>query len=231
MTSDVPYTSRSTPDSESSSADGSASDSAAGAVSATMPAVAAAGALAARWLFFRRFLAHPARLAAALPSSRSMARMVAAQVRRRGDDYVVELGAGTGAVTRALLEAGIPASRLIVVEVDEEMAGFLDDAFPGVSVIHGSARDIAALLPGRAAGRVGAVVCGVPVSLLPRAEQKAMAEAMLSLLPAGASFLAYTYRLVSPLPAAALGLVGVRAGFTLRNVVPASVWAYRRAAG
>lgn len=186
------------------------------------------GTLAARWLFFRRFLAHPARLAAALPSSHGMARMVASRVCQRTSEYVVELGAGTGAVTRALLDAGIPASRLIVVEIDEEMACYLDDAFPGVTVLHGSAHEIGALLPDSAAGRVGTVVCGVPVSLLPRKEQAALAEAMLSLLPEGEPFLAYTYRLASPLPANELGLAGARVGFTLRNILPASVWAYRR---
>lgn len=187
------------------------------------------GTLAARWLFFRRFLAHPARLAAALPSSHGMARMVASRVCRRAGEYVVELGAGTGAVTRALLDTGIPASRLIVVEIDEEMACYLDDAFPGVTVLHGSAHDIATLLPETAARRVGTVVCGVPVSLLPRKEQAALADAMLSLLPDGEPFLAYTYRLASPLSAADLGLAGARVGFTLRNVIPASIWAYRRA--
>lgn len=197
-------------------------------VASALAAQASAGARAARWLFFRRFLAHPARLAAALPSSPGMARMVAAQVPPCDGGYVVELGAGTGAVTRALLGSGIPPARLVIVEIDEEMACYLDDAFPGVAVIHGSASEIAALLPHEAAGRVGAVVCGVPVSLLPRDEQKAMAEAMLSLLPEGAGFLAYTYRLASPLPAAELGLAGERVGFTLRNIIPASAWRYRR---
>lgn len=193
------------------------------------PALDPSGTLAARWLFFRRFLAHPARLAAALPSSHGMARMVASRVWRRTGEYVVELGAGTGAVTRALLDAGIPASRLVIVEIDEELACYLDDAFPGVAVVHGSAHEIADLLPEAAAGRVGTVVCGVPVSLLPRKEQAALADAMLSLLPDGEPFFAYTYRLASPLPSAELGLAGARVGFTLRNVLPASVWAYRRA--
>lgn len=190
---------------------------------------ASSGAFVAGWLFFRRFLAHPARLAAALPSSRSMARMVAAQVRRRDGEYVVELGAGTGAVTRALLDAGVPPARLVIVEIDEEMACYLDETFPEVTVIHGSAEQIAELLPHEAAGRVGAVVCGVPVSLLPRAEQRAMVEAMLALLPDGAGFLAYTYRMAAPLPAPELGLSGKRVGFTLRNVIPASAWCFRRA--
>ena len=74
------------------------------------------------FLHFRRFLAHPVRLSSALPVSRAVARMVASKVEREDGEYVVELGSGTGAVTRALLEAGVPAGKLIAVEIDSEMA-------------------------------------------------------------------------------------------------------------
>ena len=164
-----------------------------------------------------------------LPVSKAVARMVASHVNPASGDYVVELGSGTGAVTRALLETGLPADRLIAVEIDPEMAAYLAAVFPDITTIHGSASDIGQSLPAEARGRVGAVVCGVPVSMLPAAEQAAMIEAMLALDPHDCRFLAYSYRLRSPLHAARLGLTGQRLGFTLRNALPASVWAYRAA--
>ncbi len=191
----------------------------------------AARAEPAAWLFFRRFLAHPVRLATALPSSAAMARMVAGQVDRPDGTYVVELGAGTGAVTRALLDAGIPADRLIAVELDDQMAGFLETEFPAVHVIHGSATEIGRLLPADAKGRVGAVVSGVPVSVLPLRVQHEFVDAVFSILPPGERFIEYTYRLNSPLPMRRLGLVGRRLAMTLRNLVPASVWEFRRVNG
>jgi hypothetical protein len=42
-------------------------------------------------------------------------------------------------------------------------------------------------------------------------------------------FLAYSYRLGSPLDAARLGLTAERLDRTPRNAFPASVWAFRRA--
>ncbi len=186
---------------------------------------------AAEWLHFRRFLAHPVRSAAVFSSSKGLSRLVAEQVQLVGDGVVVELGAGTGAVTRALLSAGVPPDKLIAVELDAEMAGFLHQTFPDISVVEGSALGLRELLPASAIGRIGAIVCGIPVSLMPFEQQRELVSGVMSLLPPGTPFLMYSYRLSSPLPAEKLGLSGKRLAFTLRNLPPASVWAYLPAAG
>jgi len=143
------------------------------------------------------------------------------------DGVVVELGAGTGAVTRALLSAGVPDDKLIAVELDAQMAQFLRSAHPNVTVVEGCALGLRQLLPPSAIGRIGSVVCGIPASLMPIERQRELVSVMLSLIPAGRPFHMYSYRLSSPLPARTLGLVGKRLDFTLSNFPPASVWAYR----
>lgn len=165
-----------------------------------------------------------------LPVSRAVARMVASKVKRADGEYVVELGSGTGAVTRALLEVGVPPGKLIAVEIDSEMSAYLADLLPDITVIHGSAADIETLLPAEARGCIGTVICGVPVSMLGDEEQVAIVKAMLALQSHDGRFLAYSYRLGAPLHAAALGLTAERLGFTLRNAFPASVWSFRSAA-
>ena len=162
---------------------------------------------AAKWLHFRRFLAHPARLAAVFSSSDKLSRLVAEQVRPVDDGVVVELGAGTGAVTRALLSAGVPGDKLIAVELDAQMAQFLRSAHPNVTVVEGCALGLRQLLPPSAIGRIGSVVCGIPASLMPIERQRELVSVMLSLIPAGRPFHMYSYRLSSPLPARTLGLV------------------------
>ena len=56
------------------------------------------------------------------PSGMPLARSMAAFAPRKGDGLVVELGAGTGTVTRQLLDAGIAPRRLVVVEQSPVMA-------------------------------------------------------------------------------------------------------------
>ena len=183
---------------------------------------------AAKGLFFRRFLAHPGRVASLFPSSRALSRMIAARVRLADGEYVIELGAGTGTVTHAILSSGVPADRLIVVEIDRVMAQFLRTAYPFVEVLECSAFDIMQSLPRLAIGKIGCVVCGLPVALYPLERQRRLAEIILSLMPRNRPFLVLTHRLASPILAKKMGLIGERVGFTLRNFPPASVWAYGR---
>ena len=180
----------------------------------------------AGWLHFWRFVTHPNRLASIAPSSETLCRLVAEQVRRSEDEFVVELGAGTGVVTRALLVSGIPAEKLIAVEIDGQMAEFLRGSFPDVTVIEGNALDIREILPPPVIGKVGTVICGIPASLLPLDKERELADAIFSLMPAGRRFLQYTFRLTSPLPARKIGLAAERLAVTFWNLPPASVWGY-----
>lgn len=180
------------------------------------------------WLYFRRFLAQPARVASIFASSPKLGRLIARHVRRGDDEYVVELGAGTGAITQEILVSGVPADKLIAVEIDAELAGYLRAAHPEVQVIEQPAQEIADSLPPSAFGRVGTVVCGLPVRLFSAEEQRTIVDITDSLLSPGGRLLVYTHRLSSPLPAAEFGLIGKRVAFTLQNPPPASVWAYER---
>jgi len=160
-----------------------------------------------------------------VPSSPALCRRVAGQVRRAEGEWVVELGAGTGVITRALLAGGIPAGRVAVVEIVPDMAGHLRATLPGVDVIAGDARALPDLLPRARHGRVGTVICGIPLVLLPVAEQRRFIDAMLAVAP-GRGFLHYSYCATSPLPWRKHGLVARQEAWTPLNLPPASVWRY-----
>ena len=174
-------------------------------------------------LFLRRWLANPLKVGALLPSSPALARLVARQVRRRPDQYVVELGAGTGSVTKVLLDSGIPADRLLVVEIDKALVAFLRREVPEARIVQGDATKLAELLPPDAVGRVGTVISGIPMVTVPLEIQQRMVDSWFSVLAPGGHMLQYTYSLVSPLPEAKLGLRGRRCGIAMRNVPPAWV--------
>src|SRR4051812_25849461 len=147
-------------------------------------------------LFFRRWLANPLQMGSVIPSSPSLCRRIAALVERRGDEVVVELGAGTGVVSRALLAAGVPADRLVVVEIVPEMAEHLRRALPGAEVLCGDAFELPKALPARLHGRVGTAICGIPLVLLPLAQQQRFVDAVEAVAP-GRGFLLYTYCITS----------------------------------
>ncbi len=177
-------------------------------------------------LFFRRWLANPLQMGSIIPSSPSLCRRIAALVRRAEDEVVVELGAGTGVISRALLAAGVPANRLVVVEIVPDMADHLRAALPGVNVIQGDAFELAKALPERMHGKVGTAICGIPLVLLPLERQRAFVDAVEAVAP-GKGFLLYTYCITSPLPYGKLGLTAKREAWTPLNFPPASVWRYQ----
>lgn len=186
-------------------------------------------AWSADWLHFCRFLANPLKVGSVVPASGAVGRLIGALVQRKDHELVVELGAGTGVITRAILAAGIPADRLVAVEVDSHMAKFLRSSLPGVLVIEGDAFDLVRILPPQIRGKVGTVVCGISVAMLPYKRQRELVAAALSVMPVDGQLLVFSYWLTSPLPAARLGLVCKKRAFTLRNLPPASVWVYERA--
>lgn len=176
-------------------------------------------------LFFRRWLRNPLQMGSIIPSSPALCRRIAAAVQRGPEEHVLELGAGTGVVSAALLAAGVPAHKLTVVEIVPEMAEVLREALPGVNVVCGDAFDLGNALPEHLRGRIGTAICGIPLVLLPLERQRAFVETVESVAP-GKGFLLYTYCITSPLPYQKLGLSAKRLAWTPLNFPPASVWRY-----
>lgn len=179
-------------------------------------------------LFLRRWLANPLGIGAIAPSAPALARRMAREVLLGDDEVVVELGPGTGAVTRALLEGGVPEDCLVLVERDRELHDYLARRFPRALLIRGDARRLARRLPVELHGRVSTVVSSLPLVSLTRRARDDIVNGAFAVLAPGGRFVQYTYGLFSPLPRKELGLDGRKVGFAGVNLPPASVWCYTR---
>ena len=185
--------------------------------------------LAESWLFFRRWLADPWAMGSIAPSSRSLRRRITREIRCDEGEVVVEFGGGTGPITAAIIDSGIPAHRLFSFEIDQDLARHLRQRCPTVTVLAEDCRKAPDLLGESLCGKVGTVVIGIPMITFPLAFQREVLDSTFRILRPGGRFLLYSFMPHSPLDRAALGLEGRRLAFTLQNLPPASVWGYWRA--
>jgi phosphatidylethanolamine/phosphatidyl-N-methylethanolamine N-methyltransferase len=185
-------------------------------------------------LFLKRWLRRPLSMGAVVPSGRllaeALARTTLSAIQGR-EGHVIELGAGTGEVTKALLAAGIPGERLALVERDTELAAFLRRRFREPSIIEGDAARLPRLLAAHRIGKVAAVVSGLPLLSLPTDVVNGVVNGVFETLPRGAALVQFTYGPSPPVPRrlrVSLRLVGARSRRIWRNVPPAVVWTFRR---
>jgi len=181
-------------------------------------------------VFFGRWLRAPHRIGAVAPSSRFLARAMATQVDLRRPGPVIELGGGTGSVTKALLEAGLPVERLIVVERDVRLYKMLRRRFPQLRIVLGDARHLVELLHPLGINAVSAVVSSLPLVAMPKMMRRQIIDQSFALLGEAGRFIQYTYSLTSPLAGREFGLRDRVAARVWLNFPPASVWNYRLAA-
>lgn len=175
-------------------------------------------------LFFRQWLRSPKSMGSVAPSSRVLARAVTRAVVRQPGQAVVELGAGTGAISRGLLASGLPPDALVMVELDPPLYEYLKRRFPKVRVIKGDATRLCELLREHGIERVGTVISGLPMVNMPRAFQQAIIDQSFAALDDGGCLLQYSYSPVAPIRAKKLGVHMELIKFVVRNLPPATLW-------
>jgi len=179
--------------------------------------------------FLRRWFADPARIGAIAPSGRALVHLMTREI-TPATRRVIELGAGTGVFTRALLARGIHEADLVLVEQDAAFAALLRERFPRAQVLRMDAAGLGDWLRARRL-RAGAVVSGLPLLNFAPARVDAILEGAFDGLREDGAFFQFTYGVRCPVPAHALDRLDLRStriGFAVRNLPPATVHRIRR---
>jgi phosphatidylethanolamine/phosphatidyl-N-methylethanolamine N-methyltransferase len=178
--------------------------------------------------FIRSWFEKPLSTGAVMPSSKLLARTMASFVDPYIEGPVVELGPGTGPITKALVEHGVDERRLVLVEFNPSFCRLLRTRYPKATVVQGDAYRVRGLLGSVIHNHVAAVVSGLPLVTKPLRTRLRLLTEALGLLWPGAPFVQFTYAVVPPIPRS---LVNVRVEASERiwlNLPPARVWVYRK---
>lgn len=140
--------------------------------------------------FFLSWLQNPLTVGAVAPSGREVARLMTSGLRPGA--RVIELGAGTGTLTHAILERGVHPSDLHLIEQNEDFAAMLRRRFPQCTVVTGDAERLARHLQGLR-GTVDFVISGLPLLLFTAARKARVLQQALTMLGRGGCIHQFTY--------------------------------------
>jgi phosphatidylethanolamine/phosphatidyl-N-methylethanolamine N-methyltransferase len=186
--------------------------------------------------FLASWIKTPRMIGAIAPSSKRLARAMVAQIAEDAQGSVVEIGAGTGVMTRAIaawLSQREQEARVLVVERNHDFYALLHRAFQeneAVSIVHGDAQALSSILSAHGIERVCAIISSLPLLSLPIAVRDAIIAEMAEAIGQHGRIIQFSYGIKSPIPDELLqqhGLKAKRAAFVLANIPPARVWVYQ----
>lgn len=188
-----------------------------------------AAGLAEEWRFIRTLVGNPRTTGAIAPSGAVMARWMASVADPSSGLPVLEIGPGTGVMTRALIRRGVPEERLWLVEYSPDFVRRLRADFPKATVIHGDAFDLQRALGDAAGATFDCVVSSLPLMSFPAARRVALMKDLVCRVPDGRPVVQFSYQPFPPAPAAPRDYRVEHFRFVLRNIPPARIWLYRKA--
>lgn len=180
--------------------------------------------------FFKGWMDGPKAVGAIMPTSSVTARSMASVVNPASGLPVLELGPGTGVLTRAILARGVAPSDLVSIEYSVDFHTRLQIDFPGVRFIRGDAFDLDTTLADLKTSQFDSVISGIPLLNFPMARRVALIEDLLDRVPPGRPVVQFSYGPASPVVRLGTSFEVVHHDFVLRNVPPARLWIYRRGA-
>jgi phospholipid N-methyltransferase len=154
--------------------------------------------------FIRECRHHFRDTGAILPSSRFLARALASELTKpRSPGRILEVGPGTGSVTRAILRRLLPGDRLDAVEINARFITRLHERLEQdwvyrrlrdrVNIIHAAVED----LPGE--GLYDFIVSGLPFNNFPVDQVRKIFRCYTRLLKPGGTLTYYEYQLIRSL--------------------------------
>jgi len=145
-----------------------------------------------RLVFLQEFIKHPLQIGSVIPSSRFLEQRIVRAANIASAKVIIELGPGTGGVTRAMLQAMPRDATLLSIEINPTLHSIVNTIDDQRLIAHlGSACELEQIL-----GRYGletpdAIVSGIPFSTMSHGTGSQIVAAVSAALPANGRFVAY----------------------------------------
>ncbi len=181
--------------------------------------------------FFKTWVDQPKAMGAVLPTSMATAKRMASLITPESGNPVLELGPGTGGITKAILARGVKPENLYCVEDTASFLPQLKTDFPGVNVLHGDAFALDDSLPDFDGRKLDAVISAIPLLNFPVEMRLELLDDLFERLNPGRPVIQISYGPQSPIPPNWDTYSVEPLDWMVRNFPPARLWVHRRIMG
>ena len=117
--------------------------------------------------FLQAFLKNPAKVGAITPSSPELALKMLKGIEPNEENIILELGVGTGAITKYLQDILPNEKSYLGIELDHSLVKSLNINYPELKFVCGNATDAFEIHRKSGLGKVGYIICCLPFVSLP----------------------------------------------------------------
>lgn len=169
----------------------------------------------------RRFLAAPRTIGSVAPSSQALTESMLQNVDWGKVKTIVELGAGTGVFTRAIIAKAAPEAHIFIFEIDGELRDKLEKETG--RTIYSNASYMREALTNEGIDKIDLIVSSIPYAVLPPKTTESIMQALQGSIDESGTFVAFQYSLQMKKTFQQI-FTDVKTRFVALNIPPAFVY-------
>lgn len=143
--------------------------------------------------FLQAFLKNPGTVGSITPSSPELARRMVAGIRPDHENVVLELGVGTGAITKFLQDIVPNDESYLGIELDRDLVRSLRKNYPNMKIIRGNALEATQIHARSGLGKIGSIICCLPFVSMPNEVGERILQEIDGFMQLGCTFRTFQY--------------------------------------
>lgn len=148
-----------------------------------------------RLIFLKHYLFNPRKTGSVYPSSPALGKAMVSFLKNTQESIIIELGPGTGSITKVLLKSNIDLNNFYACEISDVFAGHLRTRFPGIHVREGDASKLTQTFE-ELVGKVDCIFSSLPLKSLPSKAVKQIIDQEYKILKPQGIVIQFTYDLL-----------------------------------
>jgi len=143
--------------------------------------------------FLQAFLKNPSTVGSITPSSPELARRMVAGIRPDNNNVLLELGVGTGAITKFLQEIVPDENSYLGIELDRDLVRSLKKNYRDMKIVCGNALEAAEIHRRSGMGKIGTIICCLPFVSMPNEVGEGILQEIDKFMQLGCTFRTFQY--------------------------------------